>query len=63
MDNQMYVLLSDIRNLLRENLEVQKKILSHHQWEAKMIQENMGTLGVPSQAVHECPSTCDDCSC
>jgi hypothetical protein len=63
MDNQGYVLLSEIRDLMRESVELQKKIVAHHQWEAKMIQESLGSNGVPSLAVHECPSTCENCSC
>ena len=63
MDNQEYVILSEIRELLRAQVELQKKIVAHHQWEAKMIQESLGSNGVPSLAVHECPTVFDESSC
>jgi hypothetical protein len=48
MDNQEYVILSEIRDLLRAQVELQKQILA----------------SIPNPPpVNDCSTPCDDCSC
>lgn len=56
MDNQVYVLLSEIRDLLREQVELQKRLAAHQDWEARMIAENLGFL---NSVENELPTTLD----